>query len=315
MTSNNEYADILSYLESQELPKKKAVGSPKDNRPIEVKKSRRLEASEKTKKLLDDSIEYYKDLPKVDFKPKSSGAFDVKRIEQMMHTRLVDDYKKRQSYERPYISCTELYTCLRKSYYVRKRYKIDLKKEFSFPYLYMIQKVGDLVHEIIQDLYNFDEVEKTIVSEPFKVKGRLDALGGNILYEIKTLDPSKFKGKYIKEHYFQGVIYAYILNSEYNYKIEKIVIVYFIRDFKSIHTFDLEPDESLAKSFLQRALVLQDSLAKNTPPDPIGAVINECKYCSYKTYCQKDKCDKVIQPFANKEPKEDKQEKRSAFLL
>jgi CRISPR/Cas system-associated exonuclease Cas4 (RecB family) len=318
MTLNNEYAEILSYLEAQERPRPAAPARPKPKEKDNRTADRIKETSKKTKQLLDDSIEDYKDLPKVDYKLNKSTTFDVKRIEQMMLSRLIDEYKKQQSYERPYISCSELYRCLRRNYYVRKRYKIDLKKEFSFPYLYLIQKVGNLVHEIVQDLYNFDEVEKTIVSENYKVKGRIDALGGEVVYEIKSIDREKFKGKYKEEHYFQGIIYAHILNTEYNYSIKKVTIIYIIRDLKSIHTFEVDLNDKIAESLLSRSTILLDSLAKNSPPDPIGATMQECKFCSYRSYCTKDKCKTVVQPFAKEQkpaPKEDKKEKQSVFLL
>jgi CRISPR/Cas system-associated exonuclease Cas4 (RecB family) len=192
--------------------------------------------------------------------------------------------------------------------------------------LYLIQKVGHVIHEIFQNLYNFSEVEKTVVSEKFKVKGRVDAIKSTNIYEIKSIDPGKFKGKFIKEHYFQGLIYAYILITEYGYKIDKITIIYVLRDLKSVRAFDLDIDLNLAEKFLRRAPILLSALESNKPPEPIGASNESCRWCPYKEYCKKDKYENLIPPFMKKEmekkkkkeeekKKEDDKDKHTAFLL
>jgi len=226
-----------------------------------------------------------------------------------MRSKLIDDYKRMQSYERPYISVSELYYCIRRNYYNRQKYPINVKEEFSFSYLYLIQRVGNVVHDIVQDLYDFTEVEKTVVSQKYKVKGRVDALKNEFLYEVKSIDPDKFENKYIREHYYQGVIYSYILNSEYNYKVKTITIVYFIRTLKKIYPFDLSVNDDLARSFLKRSLVLQSSLQSKKVPEPIGATPDQCKYCPYKKFCGKDPCE-VVPPF-----KDQNTEKKPVFLL
>ena len=97
----------------------------------------------------------------------NSNGFDVQKFETMMRTRLIDEHKKLQSYERPYISVTELCSCLRQAYYTRKRYSVNLNEKYQFSYLFMIQKVGNTIHEVLQELYDFTESEKTIVSEKY----------------------------------------------------------------------------------------------------------------------------------------------------
>jgi CRISPR/Cas system-associated exonuclease Cas4 (RecB family) len=280
----------------------------------EVKENKREQVSKNTKKILDESdFEDYSDLQQANTKTRQSDGFDVVRFESLMRSKLIDEYKKKQSYERPYISCTELYTCIRQSYYTRQRYQADLREMFKFPYLYLMQKAGNLIHEIFQDLYNFTEIEKTIVSEKYKVKGRVDAIRDDIIYEIKTLDPPKFEGRYIREHYYQGVIYAHILKTEYDYDVNLITIIYVLRDLKQIHPFDLPTNDDLAKKFLGRGIILKECLSKNIVPDPLGATKDQCKYCLYRKYCEKDECETITPPYVKKEKPKKKDD--AVFLL
>lgn len=319
MTLENEYAKLLKYLESQ---KPNVVPAPKKSK-IEIKKEK---ASKNTKKLLEEAtIDDFKDIPHIHGDSKGSDGFNVQAFETMMRSKLIEDYKTSQSYERPYISCSELYNCLRQNYYARKRYQINLSSQFKFSYLYLIQKVGNVIHSVFQELYNFTQVEKTVVSEKYKVKGRVDAIKGSTVYEIKSIDPEKFTGKFIKEHYFQGVIYAYILNTEYEYKIDRITIIYVFRNLKNIRAFDVDVDMKLAESLLSRGPLLVSALESNQVIDPYGATKESCKWCPYKEYCKKDGYIKVAPPFIKKvENKKTKKQvindnksddKKTAFLL
>jgi CRISPR/Cas system-associated exonuclease Cas4 (RecB family) len=320
MALANEYEQLLRYLESQNS----ANSSPSKTKVERKQEIKKAKASVNTKKLLEEAtIEDFQDIPHIHAATeKGSDGFSVLEFESMMRSKLIEEYKTSQSYERPYISCSELYNCLRQSYYARKRYQISVSSQFKFSYLYLIQKVGNTIHEIFQNLYNFSEVEKTVVSEKFKVKGRVDAIKGSHLYEIKSIDPQKFKGTFIKEHYFQGLVYAYILITEYDYKIDSITIIYVLRDLKTVRAFDLEVDLKLAEKFLQRAPILLTALESNTPPEPIGAVVDSCQWCPYKEYCKKDSYNKIAPPFLKKkkeskvvikQPKQD--DKKTAFLL
>lgn len=313
MTLANDYEQLLRYLESQNF--KPVSSSPPKKVTTEQKK---IEASSTTKKMLEEaSIDNFKDLPTTN--PEFSKGFSVAQFESMMRSKLVEEYKTKQTYERPYISCSELYNCMRQNYYVRKRYQTDIKKQFTFSYLYLIQKVGTYLHDLIQGLYNFEEAEKTVVSEKYKVKGRIDGIKGSNLYEIKTVEAGKVKN-YIPEHYYQCLIYTYILNTEYEYKIDNITIIYVFRDLKKIRVYDLGVDLSMAKKFLERAPILLNHLDANTIPDPVGANEEQCKYCPYMQYCEKDPYQKIAPPYAKKDKvetdkKEEKLTKKEAVFL
>ena len=316
MALANEYEKLLRYLEKQE-PKSVAIPLKKEKIPNPTKKEL---ASRNTKKILEEAtIDDFIDLPHIHVrKTHQSKSFDISKFESMMRSKLIEEYKTRQSYERPYISVSELYVCLRQNYYVRKRYQVNIKAQFQFSYLYMIQKVGNVIHELFQDIYNFTEVEKSVVSEKFKVKGRLDAIKGKTLYEIKTIDPTKFKGTYIKEHAFQGLIYAYILITEYGYDIDNITIIYVLRNLKTIQAFDIKIDMKLAETFLTRGPILLSNLDQNIVPEPIGANKEQCRWCPYKSYCGDDGFKNITPPFIKKEKKkkiEKSKEVKAKFLL
>ncbi len=322
---SNEYTKLLHYLEHQGVPKSrgKVVRKPPPKPKKEVQKPQKVEDAkskkrEAAKKIIEESQihSYVPDFSEHKKPPeqRDSQGFNVKKFENMMRSKLIDDHKRLQSYERPYISVTELSSCLRQSYYVRMRYPVNLNDQYRFSYLYMMQKIGNEIHNIIQELYDFTETEKTVVSELYKVKGRVDGIRESFLYEIKSIDANKFNNRYLKEHFEQADIYSYILNNEYDYNIKTVVIIYVIRNLKHIIPFDIPVDNSLAKSLLSRAPLLKSSLSDSKTPDPIGATQEHCKYCLHKKYCEKDECIEIRQPFIKIEkPKED--DKKSVFLL
>jgi len=325
----SEYEKLLRYLESQtpvtatqqDKTKFKKVDTLKAAREKfetkkKVKKDRKEKVSESTKKIIEESkIDDFIDLPSTHKGKLPSKGFNVSQFESLMRAKLIEEYKTRQSYERPYISCSELYNCMRQNYYMRKRYQIDVSAQYRFSYLYLIQKVGNTIHSVFQDLYNFTEIEKTIVSEKYKVKGRVDALKEQNLYELKSIDPDKFNGRYVHEHYLQCVIYAHILSEEYDYPISNISIIYILRNLKNIYVFDLDINDELAVKHLQRAPVLLQALDSNIVPEPAGATKEQCKYCLYKKYCKKDKYEKIIPPFLKIKESKEENHKKAVFLL
>ena len=128
----NEYEKLLRYLENQE-PKKSTSRTSKIEKSNPQLTKKEL-ASQNTKKLLEEAtIDDFADLPTVHInKGNQSKSFDVMKFETLMRSKLIEEYKTRQSYEKPYISVSELYVCLRQNYYVRKRYQVDIKSQFRF---------------------------------------------------------------------------------------------------------------------------------------------------------------------------------------
>lgn len=312
LLKDNSFSEILQYLESQKISK------PTD--PINKKRV----VTKNVKNLIDECavaenttslVNKYKDLPNDNpfFHQSSfSNGFDVSRLETLMRMKLVDEHKKAQSYERPYISVSELIGCIRKTYYSRIKIPIDINKLYDFSYLYLYNKIGEKIHQTIQELYDFTDIEKTIISEKFKVKGRVDAIKDNCLVEIKSIDDKKIKDTYIQSHYHQGLIYAYILNTEYNYVINTITIVYIVRNLKKIIPFDVPYDQALANKFINNSSKILLSLSSKKAPDPINSDLEQCKYCPYKEIvCMKDEVELVQKPYEIKETEKTK----SIFLM
>jgi len=308
---DNEYTNLLNYLENSLIKKDKKIEVPV--KKIIASEIEKKEAVDNTQKILKDCL----DLSDFNlFSDGTSKGFDVNKYENLLRVKLIEDHKKYQSYERPYISVLEIVaSCIRKVYYERAKYIVDVKKMFTFPYLYPIQKVGDSLHECITDIYDFREINKTVVSEKYKVKGKIDALTEPYVYEIKTLDSDKFTGKYINEHYYQGLVYAYILNLEYGYNMKNVTLIYQFRDKlkqKPI-PFDLPMENELAKSLMERSLIIQSSLQTKEVPDCIGATKELCHYCVFRDdYCAKES-SKVELPFEKKI--EEVKKEKAVFLL
>lgn len=295
----SHYENLLKYLEKHES----VAAKPKA--PIVKKKepSKEINKREEVKKLTKEMMketETFSFVPSHVKKKYPTEGFNIRLFEEKLVKKLIEKHKKLQSYERPYMSVTEVIGCLRACYYHRKKYSIDLKKKYNYPYLYLKRKVGDAVHETIQDIYNFDEVEKTVISEKFHVKGRPDAISEDI-FVIDFKPTENFREDVDLKHYDQGNIYATILNTEYGYSIQKVVIVYYLANFKNMQVFSNKIDINRGLEFLKRGKLLKDHLDKCILIDPIGAIEKECQYCPYIEYCEKDGYKEIAPPKLEKE--------------
>jgi len=143
--------------------------------------------------------------------------------------------------------------------------------------------------------------EETLISKKFGVKGKHDGVENNSLVELKSIDRDKFYPKdgssptFVKDHLHQGVIYVYIMNHEYGYKIDNISIVYIMRDLKDKKppTFNLKPNDALAEKFLNRALLIHKCLAQNKVPS-VNKSEMDCQWCPYKKHCSMEDGSKNI---------------------
>lgn len=319
MSLASEYEKIIQYFEdkkSSEKIVKKEV--PKKSKPKPKKKKAEVKKQEPQK--VEISIDDFDDVPDKVY-PKyqyveKSNYFSVELFKANLRKRLIDEHLVYQNYERPYISISELYICLRFNYYNRKKYKVDLEKKYQFALLYLINQVGNTVHDVIQNNYNFDDVEKTVVSEKYKIKGRADAVKDQTLYEIKTIDV--YNGNLKNEFVYQAMIGAFLLNEVLNYNITNITIIQVTRDLKNIYPVDLNYDSNIAIQFINRAPMLIEALKTNQIIDPIGATKDQCTWCPYKgKYCNQnlDKKQKVIKQDKKKDIKVKPTKVKSTFLL
>ena len=317
----DDYSQLLVYLNSLDDTKStQKKEEAKQSLPVEHNKipNRTLTEEDEVRKTTKEIFEKSKSKEEKKDPLKKSSGFDVKKFESLLRTKLVDDYKKLQSYERPYISVSEVVSCIRKNYYYRLKFTVDVRELFKFPYVGLIQEVGNSVHSFVQTIYDFTEVNKTIVSDKYNVKGRIDAFKDNHLYEIKTIDEEKLPSEILPYHYDQGLLYSYILNTEYGYNIHTVTVVYVVRDtLRRIVPFDAPINNEKAKSLLERATTLRNCLKKNVAPDPLGATIDQCNFCEFKKFCEKDPSE-IVKPydFSRFEKEIDEVDlKKSVFLL
>lgn len=270
----SEFTDILNFLEKEE----KKINSEDSIKPHMVRENPQRNT------IIDNKV-----IEKELIKKQTTQGFDEDKFQTLMREELIKGFHRSKKYRKKYISVSELLMCPKKVFYNRKNYTIDLQEEFRFANLYLIRNVGNTVHNSIQKLYKFDECEKTVISEKFNVKGRIDALLDKSIIEFKTTDKEEYKETYDKKHYYQGIIYAYLLCNDYGHEITNISIVYIFRDLKTIKVHNLPYDPVLAKSFLDRSLIITDCLKNNTIPSITNIPEEECQWCSYKKYCDKTK--------------------------
>lgn len=218
---------------------------------------------------------------------KTSTSSISESVKENFRRKLVDNYTRMRSYNRPYLSVSEIQYCIRKCYYERMKYPVDTSGLFKFELLYLIQEVGKKVHDLVSENFNFDEVEKVVKSEKYGVKGRLDAIKDNTLFEIKTVDVEKSK-QVDTNHINQANIYAAILVEEYGYKIDNIEFVYIPRNLKNILSYEVKPDLGKGLKFLKNAAYLHDCLKTSIVPDTINKEFDNCDFCHFRKYCSKE---------------------------
>ena len=202
-----------------------------------------------------------------------------------MRKILISGFEKQRDYERPYISVGELLTCIRQSYFSRKKYDYDQSKLFQFPYVYLMAETGTFLHQKIYEIYSFNEVEKKVVSDEIHLKGYVDAILKNTVIDIKTVDeiPQKIREK----DELQATLYSYLLNTYYGYTIDSITILYLPRNLKKIIPLDAKVDFEKIQSNLNSLDILYKSLSLNQPPEPLNFTDEDCKYCLYTKFCEK----------------------------
>lgn len=219
-----------------------------------------------------------------DKEERIESRFDIRKFE----SKLIEIIKKEKNigYNKEYLSVTELISCPRKVCFSRLNYPED--NHYIYPYLYIINSCGKLIHDIIQKNYDFDHVEKTVIDDEFKVKGRVDAVVGNNLIEIKTISTDQFDklSTYVQEHYNQANIYAYILNKNYNMKVSIIEIIYVSRDLKGIKVIPATVNNDVGRSFMKRAEMIWECIKSKKLAD---GVQDKCEFCQWNIKCKENK--------------------------
>ena len=186
---------------------------------------------------------------------------------------------------------------------------------FDFVYLQLAANIGNTYHSFIQDIYEFKEKERTVISERYKVKGRVDGTTGNFIYEIKPVDENKIKDAYKSIHYDQAVIGAWILNNEYKYYIDTVTLIYYIRDNfrKNPIAFDFPYSHTRAMELLAIAPYLHECLNNNKVPFKTKDS-NLCTYCYFKETCKNEKTE-ILTEIQKTLPNTEEQKRKETIFL
>ena len=208
------------------------------------------------------------------------------------------------------------YKCTRQLYYFLSAFP---KKEKVYPRSQRILQVGTALHEWIQEeilmkmdgikllpkeeLPNFGRRGLEIVkqsnapdmeikfidssyTEKFPVSGMVDGFieyeDISFLFEFKTINPTDF-AKLIeaqKDHVKQGAIYALSLG------VKRVMFVYLCKGTQNMKAFMVEYNQDQL-DWVENRLVKVEEMVINSklPAKEVGM---DCRFCSYKQFCDKD---------------------------
>jgi CRISPR/Cas system-associated exonuclease Cas4 (RecB family) len=274
MTLTSEYEKILNIIneEKNKRNKNKVNESPSKESKNNLKDYNNLD-------LNNEIIEH------------RNTEFSLKKLKTAFRKELLSDYYNYRNYKRPFISVTEVLSCIKKAYYFRMKYNPNENYLFNNPHLLLIQEGGKLVHKIIQKFYDFDYVEKVLKSDKYKIKGKVDGIKSKTVFEIKMVDHEEFKKiKTIRDNdYNQAITYTYLLIHDFNFDINSIECIYVSRNLKDINVLKSDINLGKAKKFLDKSLMLYDSLTKSKIPEiDFNEDNQECYFCEFKDQCIKD---------------------------
>ena len=227
-----------------------------------------------------------------------SIGFDSKRFNTLLKSKILEDSLGTSDYQKPYFSVDEICSCIRKTFYERLQFPPDMSKTFLQPFKFVSKIAAVKVEEIVKKVYDFDEVNKVVVSEKFRIKDRVDAINKDCL--VKLFLEAERQTEYKVDDYYKSVILAYILNTEHDYNIKHVTLVYFYNNFSESSSFDIVVKQKIAESYLTRPTALVSWIQKKVTPDPYGSDINQCNDCPYISFCEKDDTVEVKKPFTSR---------------
>jgi len=268
------YDEILKYLEKNNISSTK---KDFNNEKISYEDYKELQFK------IDSITSNKKDNRNSNLKNKTN-FFVVKNFLDNLRQDFIKQYYSYQEYNRPYLSISELLQCLRKSYYFRMKFKPDESYLYKNIDSMISLMYGNFIHDIISKYYPFTFTEKTFKLEKFgKVKGKVDGIKNNLVFEIKTDTRLNFDYAYK-----QACCYAYMYNVFEDKKIVDNIIIIHVTSVKPFKydEYAKKLDESLAESNLNRGYILREAL--DTKQIPNKEKSNLCYYCEFSKYCNKD---------------------------
>jgi len=189
-------------------------------------------------------------------------TFDIEEFVNALHEKF------EEKYDPEWIMPTELATCLRRSWYARKKGRNIIGESAV---------LGIVVHNTVQDVakrFNC-EIEKEVEGEiaGIKVRGRADLVCDDAVIEIKTTTIHD------QRHYFQLAIYASLL------KKDKAYMLYVDRNTANITFFQIDIPFVLQFAIERLKAYYKAVIENKLPPKEYSQA---CKYCVYKSLCDTD---------------------------
>jgi len=186
------------------------------------------------------------------------------------------------------IHVTDLTTCLRRSYYIKK-HGFPMNEKLAY-WLLFGQVIHDMVEKEIAEYYNGKaEMQGYIKWDNVKVHATCDVLTDQYVIEIKTCNRIPYKP--YDNHREQLNAYLHIFNRQ----IGKLV--YISRSQLQSHVFTIQPEYTLFVETMQKAVVLDQALKNNKPPRCNLSLDQRkfyCRDCPYKDKCTDDANDNGI---------------------
>jgi hypothetical protein len=209
--------------------------------------------------------------------PKKSiykQEFDIYKIESLVQSKLVDEFKDSS------IDIDRLISCIRKLYYTSKGIEGVNKNS---PYISVRFYIGNNLSEFINKIYKISDISfKSISSRVLNVLIETDIEEKN----IKKIDFLDF--------YNQGLICSYILNKYYSYNIEDINCIFVIKNLKKVLNFTKKYDENKCLEFFENSNKFKDIIDLESIPDTLNSNDGQCSLCTYETICRTQQLKNIL---------------------
>ena len=202
--------------------------------------------------------------------------FDIYKIESLVNSKLSELFLSG-------VDINNISSCSRQLYYRNKQFPTILKDSKILSVRFY---VGNELREFINSIYNINRNIIEIKNEYYSKKISVIIESDIESKEIKNIDYTDF--------YNKGCICAYILNSNYSYKISDVEIIYIFRKNEDkIITYSKKYSENIFKNFLKNFEEFKKEIQEEKIPKTEISK-NQCESCLYETYCKKDSLKNIL---------------------
>ncbi|MEM4593278.1 MAG: PD-(D/E)XK nuclease family protein, partial [Sulfolobales archaeon] len=151
-------------------------------------------------------------------------------------------------------------------------------------------RVGQIVHEVLQEVAQELNFQSEISIEGEHIKGKLDLLDPrtNSIVEIKTTSKTKPTEYMLRKHFGQLYTYKHLLESLTKETYDTYLIYCFIRpEGFEIQLFQAEDDDLMLYVIQDWTFAIEEwhKYQKTQKIEPY--LSSACKYCEYRNVCFK----------------------------